>query len=665
LPAAPRSATPWVFFTPYWEYCTESLRQISSLKPADLDWSYSQLQEKFETFKSASRDFALFPRRAFSALDALMASFLRIDPQQAYTLSVWIHHLWLLHIAIVFSRLLRLKTVGLITAILLIVYWPNSHLAVAADNRDQANCLILVFVLFILARLHDCRFWPTITCLCALLVGYPELAIPALVAFYAQRYDAMPTVTMWLRQIGKELGTTLLCLWPLLPPALLGLMRQWSTGPNRGLVFPVQYAAPWAGLDYLPGWKLLWNDLSAISYVSLVLDILILLMAAGGLIVVFRKRQIGTLIGHGAVLAVGCLFLYRRDYYPAYKVLTILWPFFLWLLVLSLSRFSSPQFQPGFPPGRYRYAPAVLLIIFSLPAILSVAQIPFPGSHQLVGANHLLADRLPENIKAFFQPRMSDVNRLEQISRKVSKKKQKVLVIGDIPPGSPHDIGFAQLLLRKESVFFPQSSGGDGVAVWRYPPYPSARPASSHQPIDRVLLLNSTRTFDFHRAERHIFGGAFDEDAFRQMNFSADLQLKKREHLLMLCRSTAGSTAKTNAGNQTFLFENDELRVDIYHINAPSEEVGRLSFSITSPDSLPVKGRLEVLLDGKPIEAADGASSASEWSQTVFLSPEAMHQQLLIRIKREEPLSAASQWRFEMTNFESSAPGGVQKISDN
>jgi hypothetical protein len=42
-----------------------------------------------------------------------------------------------------------------------------------------------------------------------------------------------------------------------------------------------------------------------------------------------------------------------------------------------------------------------------------------------------------------------------------------------------------------------------------------------------------------------------------------------------------------------------------------------------------------------------------------------MHQQLLIRIKREEPLSAASQWRFEMTNFESSTPGGVQKISDN
>ncbi len=116
-----------------------------------------------------------------------MASVLRIDPQQAYTLSIWIHHIWLLHIAVIFSRLLRFRALGLITVSLVVVYWPNSHLAMAADNRDQANCLILMFVLFIFGKLRGIRFWPTVTCLCAVLVGYPELAIPALVAFYAQR----------------------------------------------------------------------------------------------------------------------------------------------------------------------------------------------------------------------------------------------------------------------------------------------------------------------------------------------------------------------------------------------------------------------------------------------------------------------------------------------
>ena len=82
-----------------------------------------------------------------------MASVLRIDPQQAYTLSIWIHHLWLLHIAIIFSRLLRFQALGLII-VSLVVVMLNSHLALAADNRDQANSLILMFVLFIFGKLR-------------------------------------------------------------------------------------------------------------------------------------------------------------------------------------------------------------------------------------------------------------------------------------------------------------------------------------------------------------------------------------------------------------------------------------------------------------------------------------------------------------------------------
>ena len=464
--------------------------------------------------------FALFPRRAFSSLDTLMASVLRIDPQQAYTLSIWIHHLWLLHIAIIFSRLLRFRALGLIILSLVVVYWPNSHLAVAADNRDQANSLILMFVLFIFGKLREKRFWPTVTCLCAMLVGYPELAIPALVVFYAQRYDSALNWREWLRRSGRELGTSILCILPLLPPALFGLICQWVTGrSNRTLVFPVQYATPLARFDYLPGWKLLWNDSPGARYLSLGVDILILLAAAYGLVMLFRRKQFGTLVGYGAVLACGYIFLYRNQYYPAYKVVTIIWPFFVWIVFLPLARiFSSP---PGLEvrARQYRYAFAFVLIVCSLPAIISLAQIPIPGAYQLIGANYFLTKQVsPES---FLKPRISDVNRLERISHEVSAKKENVLVIADVPEATPYDFGFAQLLLRNESVFFPKSFGTVG-RIWRYAPYPGARAASANQPIDRVLFLNDINTLNFHLAERHIFAGTFDETAFRQMNFCAD-----------------------------------------------------------------------------------------------------------------------------------------------
>lgn len=665
LPAARRPADPWGFFTPYWEYFKESLRQISAFKPENLDWYYNRLQGRFETLRSASRDFALFPRRAFSSLDALMTSVLRIDPQQGYTLSVWIHHLWLLHVAIIFSRLLRLKTLGLIIAILLVAYWPNSHLAIAADNRDQANCLVLVFVLFILAQLRDCRFWPTVTCISALLVGYPELAMPALVVFYAQRYDAAGRLSIWLRQIGKEVGTALLCLLPVLPPALLGLVYQWGVkSGNRTLVFPVQYGTPLSGFDYLPGWKLLWNDdFPAIHYLALLLDIMILLMAAYGLILIFRKRQFGTLIGYGAVLACGYLFLARREYYPAYKILTILWPFFIWLLLLALSRFLRPHPQSGFRLSRYRYAPAALLIIASLPAVPSLAQIPFPGAYGLVGANHLLADPVPGDVKSFLQSRVSDLNRLKQIARKVAKKNQSVLVIGNPPEAIPDDVGFAHLLLRKNSVFFPQSLR-EAVRAWWMPPYPSVRPASSHQPIDHILLVNTTETFDFHRPERHIFAGALDGNSFRRMNFSTHLPLKEREHLLIICRSVLNPASTRSAPEkQCFLFENGELRLDIFHINAPIGEVGRLSFATSSTGPVAVEGELEVSLNDKVVEPSAGSEPASKWSQTLYLNPDAMHQELVIKVKQKEPSATPSPWCFELTGFESSLPEETAEIT--
>jgi hypothetical protein len=650
LPRIPHAAGPWGLFASYWEYLADSLRQLGSSKLSELDWTYTDLQEKFDWLRSASRSFALFPRRAFSALDALMASVLRIDPQQAYTLSIWIHHIWLIHIALIFSRLLRFHTLGLIILSLVVVYWPNSHLALAVDNRDQANCLILMFALFAFCKLREKRFWPMVTCICAILVGYPELAIPALLVFFAQRFDSALNWREWLVRGGKELGTSILCILPLLPPALLGVIHQWTGKSNRSLMFPVQYHAPLASFDYLPGWKLLWNDSPVTRYLSLMVDITVLLLAAYGLVMLFRRKQFGTLLGYGAVLACGYSFLYRGETYPAYKVLTILWPLFIWIVFLPLSGiFASPR-RLGVRARQYKYAFAVVLIVCSVPAVISLAQIPFPGSYQPIGANYFLTEGVSPG--SFLKPRISDVNRLEQISREVSARKENVLVIAAVPAGTPHDFGFAQLFLRNESVFFPKSFQTAG-RVWRYGPYPNAEPASADQPIDRVLFLNNIETFNFHLAERHIFGGTFDETAFRRMNFSADLPLQNREELLILCRSNDGAlSSKTDAGRPSYVIEKNELALDIYHVNAPVGQAARFSFSITSPNATPAGAELEVLLDGKVIEPSDDPTAA--WSRTVLLSPDAMHQQLTVKIKEKEPYIATSTWHFEIGEFEGS-----------
>jgi hypothetical protein len=654
LPAIPHSGTPWGLLVPYWEYVKDSVRQMVSLSPMRLDWMFVDLQEKFETVRSASRDFALFPRRAFSSLDALMASVLRIDPQQAYTLSIWMQHIWLLHVAVILSRLLHWKKFGLLLTVLLVVYWPNSHLAVAADNRDQGNCLILIFLFLIFARLLPSAFWPIVTCACALLVGYPELAIPALVAFYGQRYDTAPGARQWIMQTGRELGVTLLCLLPLLPPALLGLMFQWGKqSDNRGLVFPVQYATPLARFDYLPGWKLLWSDVPGLRYLVLLLDLLLLAFAAYGLFLVCQRKQFGSVIGHGIVLVCGYVFLSREEYYPAYKVLTVVWPFFLWILFLAFSR-SLTSTRSSLVRPLVGYALAIVIIISSLPAIVSKAQIVVPGFYELVGPNRSLADPLLGGISAFLRPRMSDINRLKEISREVSDEKQNVLIITHVAKATPHDFGFCQLLLRNASVFYPRSDAG-GIRLWWRPPYPGFRAASSHQSVDRIFLLNSANTFKFHYAQSHLFAGAYDKASYRQMNYCADLRLRNREHLLIICRSgTWDLNEPENEKKQRFPLTDGTIALDLYHVNAPTREVF-LSFSVYSADSSPVGNRLEVLLNGKPVQALHETTLKSVATRTIRLDSDAMHQQIVIRIREEVPGSPNSQWYFEVTGFDASA----------
>ena len=70
------------------------------------------------------------------------------------------------------------------------------------------------------------------------------------------------------------------------------------------LVFPVQYDTPLASFDYLPGWKLLWNDSPEHATCRSLVDILLLLLAAYGLVMLFRRKQFGTLVGYGAVLGL-------------------------------------------------------------------------------------------------------------------------------------------------------------------------------------------------------------------------------------------------------------------------------------------------------------------------------------------------------------------------
>src|SRR6476660_5020498 len=125
------------------------------------------------------------------------------------------------------------------------------------------------------------------------------------------------------------------------------------------------------------------------------------------------------------------------------------------------------------------------------------------------------------------------------------------------------------------------------------------------------------------------------------MNFSADLPLRNREELVLLCRSKTGPlSTKTDTGRQSYLIEQNELTLDIYHINAPVGQAARLSFSVTSPEAIPAGTQLEVLLDGKVVESSDDPAEA--WTRTIELSPDAMHQQLTLKIKGKEPQIATA-----------------------
>ena len=122
-----------------------------------------------------------------------------------------------------------------------------------------------------------------------------------------------------------------------------------------------------------------------------------------------------------------------------------------------------------------------------------------------------------------------------------------------------------------------------------------------------------------------------------------------RNFLSFAARTPRTLSSKTETGRQTLSIEKNELALDIYHINAPVGQAARFSFSITSPNSIPAGTELEVLLDGKVIESPDDAAA---WTRTVWLSPEAMHQQLVIKIKEKEPDVATSTWHFEIGEFE-------------
>ena len=163
---------------------------------------------------------------------------------------------------------------------------------------------------------------------------------------------------------------------------------------------------------------------------------------------------------------------------------------------------------------------------------------PIPGAYQLVGANYFLTDESLQGL--FLKPRISDVNRLEQISREVSAKKENVLVIADVPDSDSTRLWLRPTVLEKRIGFLPkilrkrQAGFGDTRLIQT-----PARPLRISQSIVFFSSITSS-TFNFHLAERHIFGGAFDETAFRRMNFCADLVLRNREELLILCRSDTG-----------------------------------------------------------------------------------------------------------------------------
>ncbi|HEY5742952.1 MAG TPA: hypothetical protein VIS99_10465, partial [Terrimicrobiaceae bacterium] len=198
------------------------------------------------------------------------------------------------------------------------------------------------------------------------------------------------------------------------------------------------------------------------------------------------------------------------------------------------------------------------------------------------------------------------------------------------------------------SVFLPSSFEGSLRRRCR-PAYPSFRFASSHQPVDRIIFLNGLRTFTFHRAQAHLFVGEFDPAAYRQMNFCADLPLRHREHLLVICRQGTWDFKDTkDAKRESFTLTEGEITLDLFNVNAPPGKVFRFSFSVSSPDlasgSLPL-----VSLNGKPLQPDSSSPTTGNW--TVWLDSDAMHYQLVIKEQVDSPETQTPPRYFEVTGF--------------
>jgi hypothetical protein len=569
---------------PYLEYVRDSIHQLVTADDGLPDWHYRDLQERLGLAPSASRDYALFPRRGFSAQDALMASLLRLDPQQAYSLSVWMQHLLLVHIGLLWASLLNLSSRSTLLAVILVAYWPYSSLSMSVDNRDQANSLVLVFLLVALLRHLPSHTATSTTCLLALLAGYPELFPLYAALWVCLRRD---TVAGWgesLRQSARDWGRALLIFSPLLLPQILGLARQWH--PSRikdPLDFPPTYDFQWSFLDYPVGWGLLWNPWGPAEPLKLLATLLLLTAAAWGFWRECQAGRTGLMWALGAMLAAGYLFFFREQFYVAYKVSTVFWPVVVWAVLSVWAARPSPA------PGAARLRTILLagIILVSIPAVWIKSGASFPGQYLYFGTNkHLRADA-PLSITAIRKE--GELIRLGELRDQVVKTREQVLFLGMFNHKSVDDIGFAQMLFRKHGGFIVPAPGESGLSA-----HPQFIPLPAGQKLHRILFLNNIDSTRRHLPGSHLVLGRPGTFSWQTFHFTSTLRVHPAEPVILITPLAKGDfPAQLRSHPDQLLplpLDQTPLFLRVILVNHDPRQTVPMEFIFQAPISPPLSG---------------------------------------------------------------------------
>jgi len=541
---------------PFGAVAADSLRQMAAWPEEPVDWKFEELQQKLGIAAAESRNFALFPRRGFSSLDAALAGVLGLDPQQAYTLSRWMLHVLLVHAGLWAAAQLGLGVPGAAAAVLLAAFWPYTSIPLLVDNRDQAGAAVALFLGAALLKMGNApRSW-RVAALLALLAGYPELFPVGLVLWIGLWRDAAGSWRSGLAGAARDWGVALAVMGPLLLPQVVGLMRQWQPGQaNAVMPFPPAFAETGAVLDYLAGWKMLWPPGGWAAWAALAPSLLL----AAGLAWGMRREWRTTRAGHAGSLvllwAVGAAVLLGGRPYVAYKIGTGFWPLAVWGVLESMRQLPAA--------GRWRWVAGGVVALLSLPAVMLKSGLRPSGLADYSGPNLDLweADRRGNDTLAW--------SRLARESRSGGR-----LFCGTEEKGKVRDLGFVQMLHRREGGWRPVHPEHSGLSA-----YPRIRPLEDEARVEVVAFQNLYNSRFQHRPEAHRVLPAAAVRDWRVFQFTSRLELDPECPAVLI--SWPGHGAEPAQGSLPWKPADGRISVRVVRLNHPPGVAARLAFLFT------------------------------------------------------------------------------------